>query len=113
MSLRLAPDAVIAGKVLDETNDPVRQATVTLYFDDHRSGVDEIRQSRSAQTNDLGEYEFTPMRPGTYFLSASAKPWYAIHPHSEPRISESGVAEPVQQVEAPSVADRSLDVAIQ
>ncbi len=111
LSLRLAPDAVIAGKVLDETNDPVRQATVTLYFDDHRSGVDEIRQSRSAQTNDLGEYEFTPMRPGTYFLSASAKPWYAIHPHSEPRISESGVAEPVQQVEAPSVADRSLDVA--
>ena len=53
--LRLAPDAVIAGKILDESNEPVRQATVTLYFEDHRSGVDQIRQSRSAQTNDLGD----------------------------------------------------------
>ncbi len=109
--LRLAPDAVIAGKVLDEANDPVRQATVTLYFDDHRSGVDQIHQFLAAQTNDLGEYEFTPMRPGTYFLSANAKPWYAIHPHSEPGIAEPGVAESVQHVEAPSMVDRSLDVA--
>ena len=108
--LRLAPDAVIAGKILDESNEPVRQATVTLYFEDHRSGVDQIRQSRSAQTNDLGEYEFTPIRPGTYFLSANAKPWYAIHPHSESGIAEPGVAESVQQVEAFSTVDRSLDV---
>ncbi len=104
--LRLAPDAVIAGKVLDEANDPVRQATVTLYFDDHSSGVDEIRQFRSAQTNDLGEYEFTPLPPGTYFLSASAKPWYAIHPHSDPGQSESE-----RQSEATSTVDRALDVA--
>ena len=109
--LRLAPDAVIAGKVLDESNDPVRHATVTLYFEDHSSGVDQIRQSRSAQTNDLGEYEFTPIRPGTYFLSANGKPWYAIHPHSESGIAEPGVAESVQQVEAFPTVDRSLDVA--
>ncbi|MGB0014758.1 MAG: carboxypeptidase-like regulatory domain-containing protein [Candidatus Sulfotelmatobacter sp.] len=108
--LRLAPDAVIAGKVLDEANDPVRHATVTLYFDDHSSGVDQIRQSRSAQTNDLGEYELTPLRPGTYFLSANGKPWYAIHPHSESGIAEPG-AESVQQVESSPAVDRSLDVA--
>ncbi|HKN16948.1 MAG TPA: carboxypeptidase-like regulatory domain-containing protein, partial [Candidatus Sulfotelmatobacter sp.] len=44
--LRLAPDAVIAGKVLDEAGDPVRRATVTLYYDDHSSGVDQIHQFR-------------------------------------------------------------------
>ena len=33
--LRLAPAAIIAGKVLDEAGDPVRRATVTLYYDDH------------------------------------------------------------------------------
>src|SRR3984885_16383340 len=74
LTLRLAPDAVIAGKVLDEANDPVRHAAVTLYYDDHSSGVDQIRQSGAAQTNDLGEYELTPLRPGIYFLSASGKP---------------------------------------
>jgi hypothetical protein len=103
--LRLAPDAVIAGKILDEANDPVRHATVTLYYDDHSSGVDQIRQSRSAQTDDLGEYEFTPLRPGTYYLSAGGTPWYAVHPHSEPLAPESG-----RQGETVSV-DRSLDVA--
>ena len=104
--LRLAPDAVIAGKVLDETGDPVRRATVTLYYDDHSSGVDQIRQFRSAQTDDLGAYEITPLRPGTYFLSASGSPWYAIHPHSDPLASESD-----RQAETGESVDRSLDVA--
>ncbi|MGB8732645.1 MAG: carboxypeptidase-like regulatory domain-containing protein [Candidatus Sulfotelmatobacter sp.] len=97
--LRLAPDAVIAGKVLDEAGDPVRRATVTLYYDDHSSGVGQIHQFRTAQTDDLGEYELTPLRPGTYFLSASGKPWYAVHPPSP-----SGG----QEITA---IERSLDVA--
>ncbi|MGA9509395.1 MAG: carboxypeptidase-like regulatory domain-containing protein [Candidatus Sulfotelmatobacter sp.] len=109
--LRLAPDAVIAGKVLDEANDPVRHAAVTLYYDDHSSGVDEIRQFRSAETNDVGEYELTPLIPGTYFLAANGKPWYAVHPQSEVQIAEPGVAESVPQEEAAPPMDRSLDVA--
>jgi hypothetical protein len=104
--LRLAPDAVIAGKVLDEANDPVRHATVTLYINDHSSGVDQVRQFRSAQTNDLGEYELTPLQPGTYYLSAHATPWYAVHPRAELPASESaGQGETAQSV------DPSLDVA--
>ena len=109
--LRLAPDAVIGGKVLDEANEPVRHAQVTLYYDDHSSGVDQIRQFRSAQTDDLGEYELTPLRPGTYFLSASGKPWYAVHPHAESAHSASAPSDPDQPVEAPTTIDRSLDVA--
>ncbi len=114
--LRLAPDAVITGKVLDEFGEPVRHATVQLYFDDHSRGVDQIRQSRGAQTDDLGEYEFTPLRPGTYFLSVSGQPWYAVHPPSEAARSgspSSNDSESVtdQQTEAPAAIDRSLDVA--
>ncbi len=104
--LRLAPDAVIAGKVLDEVGEPVRHAVVTLYYEDHSSGVGQIRQGRTAQTDDLGEYELTPLRPGTYFLSASGRPWYAVHPRSEPTHSKSN-----QQTEPQATADRSLDVA--
>src|SRR6266567_5609760 len=44
--LRLAPAAVISGKILDESGEPVRHASVTLYSDDHSSGVDQIRQTR-------------------------------------------------------------------
>ncbi len=42
--LRLAPDAVITGKILDEVGDPVRHAMVTLYYVDHSGGLDQIHQ---------------------------------------------------------------------
>lgn len=103
--LRLAPMAVIAGKVLDESGDPVRHATVTLYHDDHSSGVDQISQARSAQTDDLGAYEMAGLSPGTYFLSANAKPWYA--PDSSSDYAGSGSASRVPEAKV----DRSLDVA--
>jgi len=99
--LRLAPAGVIAGKVLDEFGEPVRSAMVTLYRDDHSGGVDQVRQSRALQTDDLGAYELSPLMPGTYFVSASGKPWYAVHPNSEARGARSDN----------TAADRSLDVA--
>ena len=43
--------------------------------------------------------------PGTYFLSASATPWYAVHSHSEPVNSGQG-----RQVAPAATVDRSLDV---
>jgi hypothetical protein len=104
--LRLAPAAVISGKILDESGEPVRQASVMLYFDDHSSGVDQIRQARGAQTDDQGAYEIPSLSPGTYFLSASAKPWYALHPQSDPAGSRRKGSP-----EATANFDRSLDVA--
>ena len=99
--LKLAPDAVITGRVLDEAGEPVRHATVNLYFDDHTEGVDQISVYHTAQTDDLGVYELTPLRPGTYFLSATAKPWYAMH----------GPAQRGGKSASASDVDRSLDVA--
>jgi len=104
--LRLAPDAVITGKILDETGDPVRHAMVTLYYVDHSGGLDQIRQFNNAQTDDQGTYEMTPLIPGTYFLSATAAPWYAVHPNSEG--TNSG---PEGQPASTVPTDRSLDVA--
>jgi hypothetical protein len=78
---------------------------VTLHYENHQQGVDQIQTFRSAQTDDLGAYEFTPLMPGTYFVSASATPWYAVHPNSGP--TSSG---PENQVASPATVDRSLDV---
>jgi hypothetical protein len=97
--LRLAPEAVITGRVLDEVGEPVRRATVALYYDDHSGGMDQIHQLRGAQTDDQGTYEIAPVTPGTYFLSASGKPWYAVYPSLE------------TERQATASIDRSLDVA--
>jgi len=104
--LKLAPDAVLTGKVLDEAGEPVRRALVTVYYDDHAQGVTQIHPLRVSPTDDLGVYEITPIKPGTYFLSVSAKPWYATH-----RFSEAANSEVKGRTDAGQTTDRSLDVA--
>jgi len=104
--LRLAPEAVISGKVLDEAGDPVRHASVMAYVDDHSAGVDQVRQASAAQTDDQGAFELPSLNPGTYFVSAHAKPWYAIHPSSHPPQSGQDT-----DAGASSNFDHSLDVA--
>jgi len=98
--LRLAPAGLISGRIVDESGDPVRHGDVAVYYEDHSAGIGQVRQIRNAQTDDLGQYEVTPLVPGTYFVSVSAAPWYAVHPDSQ-----------LEQPGAPPVAvDRSLDV---
>jgi Carboxypeptidase regulatory-like domain len=99
--LRLAPDALLMGTVLDESGEPVRGAIVSLYRKDRLVGEERIHKVRTETTDDQGAYEFSRLDGGTYFLSASATPWYAVHPVSS-RAGERG--------NGPE-ADRSLDVA--
>jgi hypothetical protein len=98
--LKLTPSAVIAGQVLDESGDPVRNARITLYRVDHSEGIEQIRTMRNAQTDDLGGYEFASLKAGTYFVSASAKPWYAVHPEARGKNADDST----------SNFDRTLDV---
>ncbi len=98
LALRLAPNAAIAGQVLDEFGEPVRHAQVALYREEHSEGVSRTIRIRSASTDDQGRYELTPLDEGTYFVSAKASPWYAVHLTS----NGGGVA---------SQVDSSLDVA--
>jgi hypothetical protein len=109
LALKLAPDAVISGRVLDEAGEPVRRAMVTIYMEDRHEGYDQIHSFRTSQTDDLGAYEFTPLPPGTFFLSAKAKPWYAFHPpHAQPEGTNSNANTPPPMG---SIVDPSLEVA--
>ncbi len=78
--LQLTPMALITGHVFDEYGDPVRHAQVFLYLEDHRGGMSRISRLMSSSTDDRGYYDFAQLRPGKYFVSVSAKPWYAVHP---------------------------------
>jgi len=57
---------------------------------------------RSDFTDDQGSYDFTPLDAGTYFLSVSATPWYAVH---SPSSLQPGAGN------TPGAVDQSLDVA--
>src|SRR5215469_5953937 len=100
--LRLMPAAVLSGKVLDETGEPVRGAEVKLYIEEHANGMTRVKPAGNTQTNDLGVFEFFSLSPGKYFAAVSAGPWYAVHPPS---------SLPGNTGSPPVVVDKSLDVA--
>jgi protocatechuate 3,4-dioxygenase beta subunit len=82
--LRLMPMALITGHVTDEFGEPVRSALVTLYLENHGGGMTRIIRFSNSQSDDRGFYDFSLLRPGKYYISVNAKPWYAIHPATAP-----------------------------
>ena len=93
--LRLTPMAGIYGRVLDESGEPVRDASVMLYRQGDMDGLHRIQSRDRDITDDQGFYEFSSVVPGKYFVSASGAPWYAVNAPYE---------------DGHSVVDRSFDV---
>jgi hypothetical protein len=71
-----------------------------VYREDHSEGGSRIVRASGAATDDQGRYEVARLIEGTYFVSVSTSPWYAVHPPS----NGEGAANPSSQV------DGSLDV---
>jgi 5-hydroxyisourate hydrolase-like protein (transthyretin family) len=68
--IRLPPQGVISGHVLDEDGDPVDAATVTLFHQTYQDGRKQWGQLRSVPINDTGEYRFPNLSPGRYLVQA-------------------------------------------
>jgi hypothetical protein len=75
--VRLQPEAVISGKVVDEAGDPVREASVILFYRSLQDGLWATRTANSVPTDDQGSYHFGGLSSGRYFVAVTARPWYA------------------------------------
>lgn len=102
LSLKLPLRASISGRITDQSGEPIRGANVALYRENHDLASAHVNRYNGAQTDDTGAYEITDLPPGTYFLSATATPWYAIHPQPPRQTDGYGFLASV---------DPSLDVA--
>jgi hypothetical protein len=73
----LAPEGVISGEVTDEAGEPVQSARMLLFREDSVNGrhVKHLQEQRN--TDDEGQYRFTSLPGGSYYLAVSAEPWYA------------------------------------
>ena len=77
LRFEIQPQASISGQVLDEANEPVRNAQVMLFRHGLELGRRQNWHQATAQTDDLGHFRFGRLDPGTYFVAVSAQPWYA------------------------------------
>ncbi len=71
--VKLVPQGVITGKVLDEEGDVVAFATVQVNRIRAAGGQRQMTQINSVQTNDIGEFRLANLTPGRYYLSAMAR----------------------------------------
>lgn len=70
--IRLLPQSILTGRVLDEDGDPVGQASVMLFKQVYRNGTKlwDRFNTMSDRTNEIGEYRFPNLAPGHYILEA-------------------------------------------
>jgi hypothetical protein len=77
LRFELRPTASISGQVLDERNEPVRNAQAILFHQTIRFGRHTTWREREVSTDDRGQYRFSYLLAGVYFVAVSAHPWYA------------------------------------
>ena len=70
LSLRMAPQAVITGRVVDEKNEPIVSALVRTMRYSYAMGKKQLMPMGGAITNDLGEYRIFGLGPGRYYMAA-------------------------------------------
>jgi 5-hydroxyisourate hydrolase-like protein (transthyretin family) len=84
LRFQLSATAILSGSVIDDAGDPVAGAQVTLFRQNSAAGPGSVIRMKTDMADDVGFFEFSRLEPGVYFLSASARPWYAFHP--QPRL---------------------------
>ncbi|MGJ5818917.1 MSCRAMM family protein [Paludibaculum fermentans] len=77
LTFALHPPASISGTVLDEAGEPVEAANVQLLHATVIAGRKSVSTMAWGRTNDLGEYRFSGLGSGEYFLGVTGKPWFA------------------------------------
>jgi hypothetical protein len=68
--IKLTPQAVVTGRVTDESGDPVPGAQVIALSSIVISGKRTVQPAQSTATNDLGEYRLAGLRAGRFVFCA-------------------------------------------
>ncbi len=71
IDLKLTPQAVITGRVLDEDGDPLQNVGIQIMRLVYSRGKKQWAPMNGSNTNDLGEYRLFGLAAGRYILSAN------------------------------------------
>ncbi len=71
--VKLVPQGVISGKVIDEDGDPFSQCIVQLLSQEYVRGKRRYQVVEEAQVNDLGEFRVANLAPGKYIVGVAVR----------------------------------------
>jgi uncharacterized surface anchored protein len=97
--------AAISGTITDQDGEPVPHANVRALRQAVLEGLRCVTEARESNTGEDGQYRIGDLEPGTYFLVATAQPWYTQQAMAaEHMTSEQGIARE-------NISDNKLDAA--
>ncbi len=73
LDLRLTPQAVIMGKVVDEEGEAVPHVDVTIFRRAGFGRAQRLAKVDAVATNDVGDFRIAGLEPGVYFLAANGR----------------------------------------
>jgi hypothetical protein len=73
-TIKMVPYGAIAGVVLDEDGDPIRNLRVSAMIYRYTSSGRVLEDVKSAESNDLGEYRLFDLPAGRYFVKINPRP---------------------------------------
>ncbi len=85
----------ISVKVTDDEGEPVRGAQLLLFARRIASGWPHVELVSQTATNGEGSNRFAHLEPGTYYVAAGGRPWYAQDPIVSEQIEADGVRKQV------------------
>ena len=71
--IKLMPQAVITGRILDEDNDPIANVTVQTLRYGYMQGKRQLVPTSAEQSNDLGDYRIHGLPAGKYYVIATVR----------------------------------------
>jgi hypothetical protein len=111
----MTPQAVIAGKVLDENGWPVAKASVTAAQYGTYDGVRQWQPVRGVSTDDRGEYRIGKLPPGRYYIYVrplSGVPWSDYQPAWYPSGFNVAAAHPIDLREGQEASGTDVHLAM-
>lgn len=93
--IRIAPQGVIAGRVVDREGDPIPGVTVQAIQSRLMGQSRRYSVSGSASTNDLGEYRIYGLNPGRYYVGGAYRGETGYAAVYFPNVQEASRAVPV------------------
>lgn len=74
---RFRAPVAVHGKIVDEGGEPVPSATVEMFHQTVVGGRKRLNTLGRTESNDFGDYSFSWLPAGTYYLAATGEPWYS------------------------------------
>ena len=74
IALRLTPQGVIVGRVLDEDGDPLPDVSIQLFKMVYRNGKRSWGTTGGAMASDIGEFRLAKLEPGKYLVGVMPPP---------------------------------------